>query len=293
MTLRQPLSRRRNRLLRATASALSTAILASICAAPARAEPLPLWEAGAGAAVVSLPDYRGADQGRAWVLPFPYIVYRGEVLKADERRVRGLFFERERFELDISANLQPPADSGDNRARQGMPDLDALVEIGPSLNLALHRSPDRRTQVELRLPVRAAFATDFSYVDFAGWTFTPNLNVDFRDTLGHPGLKSGILVGPVFSDRRYNRFYYSVDPPFATPERPAYNPAGGYAGTQMIATLSKRFPRFWVGGFARWDTLNGAVFEDSPLVKSRHYFAAGIAVAWMIGESKTLVEATR
>jgi len=240
---------------------------------------------------VSLPDYRGADQGRAWVVPFPYLIYRGEVLKADERRVRGLFFTRERAELDFSVSAQPPVDSSKNDARRGMPDLDPLVEVGPSLNLSLHRSPDRRTEVELRLPLRAAFATDFSYVDFAGWVFTPNLNADFRDSFGQPGLKSGILVGPIFSDKRYNRFYYSVDPAFAIPGRPAYNPSGGYAGTQLIATLSKRFPQFWVGGFARWDTLNGAVFEESPLVKTRRYFAAGIAVAWMIGESKTKVDA--
>src|SRR5688572_72496 len=258
-----------------------------LAAAGARAAQLPLWEAGAGAAVVGLPAYRGADQGRTWILPFPYLVYRGEVLKADERRVRGLFFERERFELDISANLQPPVDSSDNRARQGMPDLDPVIEIGPSLNLALHRSPDRRTEVELRLPLRAAFATDFSHVDFAGWVFQPNLNFDFRDTFGRPGLKSGLLLGPIFSDRRYNQYYYAVDPAFSAPGRPAYNPGGGYAGTQVIATLSKRFPQFWVGGFLRWDTVNHAVFEDSPLVKTGKFFAAGIAVAWMIGESKT------
>ena len=259
----------------------------------ARAEPLPLWEAGAGAAVVGLPDYRGADQGRTWLLPVPYLVYRGEFLKADERRVRGLFFKSERAELDVSVNAQPPVDSGENDARRGMPDLDPLLELGPSLNLALYRSPDRRTEVELRLPVRAAFATDFSHVDFAGWVFQPNLNMDFRDTFGRAGWKSGILVGPMFSDRRYNQYYYAVDPAFSTSGRPAYNPAGGYAGTQLIATLSKRFPRFWVGGFARWDTLNGAVFADSPLVRTRHYLAVGVAAAWIIGESQTKVEATR
>jgi outer membrane protein len=269
------------------------ALLHVLAASGARAAQLPLWEAGAGAAVVGLPDYRGADQGRAWILPFPYLVYRGEVLKADERRVRGLFFKRERAELDISVNAQPPVDSGDNDARRGMPDLDPLVEIGPSLNLLLHRSADRRTEVELRFPLRAAFATDFSYVDFAGWVFQPNLNVDFRDPFGQAGWKSGFLVGPMFSDRRYNEYYYAVDPAFSMAGRPAYNPAGGYAGTQLIATLSKRFPRFWVGGFARWDTLNGAAFADSPLVKTRHYFAAGIAAAWILGESTTKVEATR
>jgi MipA family protein len=271
-------------------------VAATVLQAPpdgARAELLPLWEAGAGATVVRLPDYRGADQERTWLLPFPYLVYRGEFLKADERRVRGLFFKTERMELDASVGAQPPVDSSKNDARRGMPDLDPVAEFGPSLNLSLHRSADRRREVELRLPVRAAFATDFSYVDFAGWVFQPNINVDVRDPLGQAGWKVGVLGGAMFSDRRYHQYYYAVDPAFATPARPAYNPAGGYAGTQVIAALSKRFPGYWLGAFARWDTLNGSVFAESPLVRTRQYFAAGIGVAWILGESGTRVEATR
>lgn len=273
----------------------AVALLALLALAPsgARAEPLPLWEAGAGVTVLSLPDYRGSDERRGWVLPFPYVVYRGEFLKADERRVRGLFFKTDRIELDVSINAQPPVDSGENDARRGMPDLDPVLELGPSLNISLHRSADRRTEVELRVPVRAAIATDLSHAEFAGWVFTPNLNVDIRDPLGQAGWKLGVLAGPVFSDRRYNQYYYAVDPAFATPDRPAYNPGGGYAGTQLITALSKRFPGFWVGGFARWDTLNHAVFAESPLVKTRQYFAAGVAVAWILDESKTRVEAPR
>lgn len=284
--------RRRNHLVLKPLAVVLPALLA-LAPCGAWADQLPLWEAGAGGAVVYLPDYRGADEGRSWLLPFPYLVYRGEFLKADERRVRGLFFKSGQTELDISVNLQPPVDSGESDARRGMPDLDPVLELGPSLNISLHRSPDRRTEVELRLPVRAAFASDFSYVDFAGWLFTPNLNVDIRDPLGQAGWKLGFLAGPTFSDRRYNQYYYAVDPAFATPGRAAYNPAGGYAGTQLIAAVSKRFPAFWIGGFARWDTLNGAVFVESPLVRSRHYFAAGVAVAWILGESKTSVEAPR
>ena len=108
-----------------------------------------------------------------------------------------------------------------------------------------------------------------------------------------PDWKFGVLAGPVFSDRRYNQYYYAVDPVFAAPGRPAYNPGGGYAGTQLLAALSKRFPAFWIGGFARWDTLNRAVFVESPLVRSRQYLAGGVAVAWILGESKTRVEAPR
>ena len=43
--------------------------------------------------------------------------------------------------------------------------------------------------------------------------------------------------------------------------------------------------------FARWDTLSGAVFEASPLVRQKDSFAAGFAIAWIFGRSQRLVEA--
>jgi outer membrane scaffolding protein for murein synthesis (MipA/OmpV family) len=269
---------------------LRVIVLCAGAAGGAAAEQLPLWEAGLGATVISFPHYRGSDERRSWVLPFPYFVYRGEFLQADERRLRGLFSKTERAELDISVNGTPPVDSSESDARQGMPDLDATLEIGPSLNFLLKRSDDRRSRLELRLPVRAAFATDLSHVDFAGWVFQPNLNLDIRDAFGYPGWNFGALAGPMFADDRYHQYFYGVEPAFATASRPAYNASGGYAGTQFLVSLSKRFPKFWVGGFARWDTLSGAVFTDSPLVKTHQYFAAGIALAWMLGESETRVE---
>jgi outer membrane scaffolding protein for murein synthesis (MipA/OmpV family) len=269
---------------------LRVIVLCAGAAGGAAAEQLPLWEAGLGATVISFPHYRGSDERRSWVLPFPYFVYRGEFLQADERRLRGLFFKTERAELDISVNGTPPVDSSESDARQGMPDLDATLEIGPSLNFLLKRSDDRRSRLELRLPVRAAFATDLSHVDFAGWVFQPNLNLDIRDAFGYPGWNFGALAGPMFADDRYHQYFYGVEPAFATASRPAYNAAGGYAGTQFLVSLSKRFRKFWVGGFARWDTLSGAVFTDSPLVKTHQYFAAGVALAWMLGESETRVE---
>jgi outer membrane protein len=276
------------------AAALLAPWLAAVAAtAPARAEQLPLWEAGPGAAVLSFPDYRGSNERQLWLLPFPYVVYRGEYLQADERRMRGIFFKTKRVELDLSFNGSVPVDSDDNDARRGMPDLDATLEIGPSLNLKLMETAERRTQVELRLPARTVLASDFSYVRQVGWVFQPNISVDIRDPLGHAGWKLGVLAGPIFSDRRYHRYFYEVAPAFATAARPAYSPGGGYAGTQLIGALSKRYREFWVGGFVKWDTLHGAAFEDSPLVKDRLGFAAGFSIAWVLGESKKMVEATR
>jgi len=277
----------------ATAGLLAAlAVLFGLTASGVRADQLPLWEVGVGVAALSFPDYRGSNERQAWVLPYPYIVYRGEFLQADERRTRGLFFKTGRLELDVSVNGSVPVDSNENAARRGMPDLDATLEIGPALNVLLMQSEKHKTRVELRLPVRAVLASDFSYIRQVGWVFQPHVNADVADALGYEGWNLGLLAGPLFTDRRYNRYFYAVEPSFATANRPAYSAGGGYAGTQLIAALSKRYREFWVGGFVKWDTLNRAAFADSPLVKDRQSFAAGFAVAWILRESKIRVETT-
>lgn len=77
----------------------------------------------------------------------------------------------------------------------------------------------------------------------------------------------------------------------ATPSRPVYDAAGGYAGTQVMLTLTKRFPRTWLGAFVRYDTLAGAAIEDSPLVRRTDAVSAGLALTWIFKESKRRVEA--
>jgi hypothetical protein len=52
------------------------AVMLGLATAGARAEQLPLWEAGVGAAALSFPDYRGSNERQFWLLPFPYIIYR-------------------------------------------------------------------------------------------------------------------------------------------------------------------------------------------------------------------------
>jgi outer membrane scaffolding protein for murein synthesis (MipA/OmpV family) len=249
----------------------------------------PLWEAGLGVAGLRFPDYRGSSEARGYVLPAPYFVYRGDFLKADRHGLRGVFFKNERVDLNLSMGASLPVDSSENHAREGMPDLKPSLEIGPSLDVTLWRSGDRRAKLDLRLPARLAFTVE-SHPRFIGGQFFPHANVDIHEPLGFSGWNLGVLAGPVFTDARYNRYFYEVAAPFATTERPAYGgPGGGYAGMQFLLALSKRFPGFWVGGFARFDTLKGAVFEDSPLVTSKRYVAAGVAISWVFKESSVRV----
>lgn len=257
-----------------------------------RADELPLWEAGLGISAINFPDYRGSDERSTFVLPIPYLVYRGEFLKADRGSLRGLFIDRERVKLDVSVNASIPVDSSNNRARQGMPDLDPTLELGPNLEFLLLRSADGRFQVDLRLPVRTVIATDFSHVQNIGWVFQPQINVDFRDSaLLGPRSNIGVAAGPLYGDKQHHNYFFGVPAQFATAQRPAYAAEGGYAGVQAIGAASKRFKSYWIGGFVRWDTVAGAVFEDSPLIRQNQSVAAGVAFAWIFGESRRRVQA--
>jgi len=254
----------------------------------ARAEQKPLWEFGLGVGTVIFQDYRGADTTHAYVLPLPYLYYRGKFLQADRNGVRGKLFNQDWIELNISLNATTPVRR--NAARAGMPDLRPTFEIGPSLDMHLWKAPSQKIKFDVRLPLRSAF-TFQSPPRAIGWVFAPNASVDIADVAGLRGWYFGALAGPLFADRRYDNYFYTVAPQYATAQRPAFQAAGGYAGTQILASLSKRYPGYWVGAYVRHDSLGGAVFESSPLVKRNSYWAGGFGIAWIIHQSAGMVEA--
>ncbi len=252
------------------------------------AEEKPLWELGAGVAAFSFPSYRGSDETNNFLMPVPHFTYHGDFFKADRQGIRGSFLDTDRLELTVSMALSPPAKSKNINARNGMPDLKGTFEIGPEMDVTFWRSENRARFVKLLLPMRAAFTVEGSPKDI-GWVFHPKLNMDITDIPHLPGWNLGMLAGPLFGDQKQHAYYYSVAPQYATASRPAYEAKSGYAGMQYLAALSKRFPKYWVGGFVRYDNLNGATFADSPLVRQKDYFAGGVAVTWILGESSTRV----
>jgi outer membrane scaffolding protein for murein synthesis (MipA/OmpV family) len=258
--------------------------------AAATAQPaLPRWEAGVGAIGLYAPDYRGADQMRARAFPLPYLVYRGDWLRADREGLRAKLFEGDRVQFNFSAAIGLPVSSRRNEARRGMPEIDWVGEVGPAMNLRLARFDGARTELDLRLPLRAAFALD-NGAEYVGSVFSPSLRATFRDLPGTGGALLRISTGPIFATADYHRFYFGVEPQYATATRPAYRPAGGYSGWDLSVNAVKFSGRWRMFAFAGADLIGGAQFEDSPLIRQRTTWSTGFGFAYVFYQSDERVQ---
>lgn len=242
----------------------------------------PKWELGVGLGVLSLPHYRGSDQRSEYAAPIPYVRYNGKRLKVDKEGGRFYFYNGEDINVDISTAFALPVDSEDNRAREGMTDLDPIIELGPRVEFKLYQSEDKNIRFRFAIPLRAAFATDLSHTQTIGWVFSPYLQLRYFNT----GWESAISVGPTWASEEYHDYFYEVAPQYATTTRPAYNAQAGYSGSRITLTLSKRFNKLWFGLFAKYDNLNDTVFIDSPLIKQNHSYMVGAALSWVFKKSR-------
>ena len=248
-----------------------------------------LWELGVGLGLLQMPDYRGSDENRLYLLPYPYLVYRGDILKVDEQRISGQIFKIDRILLDFSGFGAVPVKSSNNSARTGMQDLDPTFELGPALRIKLWESKEDKFKLDLTFPVRAFFSTNFSSVSYEGWVFSPRVNFVKDDLIPDTGLNMGISVGPMSADSGYHAYFYTVESAYATAARPAYSAGDGYSGSTLTVGLGKEYNQFIVNAFVSADLLQGASFENSPLVKRETSFMSGINVSWIFFKSEKTV----
>jgi outer membrane scaffolding protein for murein synthesis (MipA/OmpV family) len=255
---------------------------AAAFAAPPAERNLPLWELGVGAAALSTPAYPGADSRTSRVLALPFVIYRGEVLRADQSGIAARLFDSDELELDIGLAGALPASSDDVDERAGMPDLGPLVEFGPRLKWRFARI-DEATHVRLDVPLRAVIELHGG-VRHQGWTMEPRLTYEKR---GENGIWTfDAQLAAVFGDGKINRYFYEVQPQFATAARPTYSASSGLMLTRVGAFASRRVnPDLRVFGFVRYESYAGAANDNSPLMKQKTGASAGIGFAWTLARS--------
>jgi outer membrane scaffolding protein for murein synthesis (MipA/OmpV family) len=258
-------------------------LLLALAALPARAQQLPVFEAGIAGGGGWLPAYPASDQNRWRGLAVPYIIYRGSVFRADDSGLRARTSLADGIELSVSASGGVNASSDDVTARQGMPDLEWLGEIGPNLRFTLWRGDDEAApqRIVMDTPIRAVFSTDWSSVSFRGFTFAPDIAYEHMNFLS-PFARLRVSAGVVFGTDRYADYFYDVAPQFSRADRPAYNAQAGYVGSRV--SVSYRMPlseRFSIVAGGRVENFSGATNADSPLFRNEWNFSvvAGFAVS--------------
>ena len=245
----------------------------------------PTLELGIGVAGISVPDYRGSSEQRSYLLPLPFVIYRGEKLRADRDGVRGLLFEDRRLELNVSIGGYIPVDSEDNPQREGMPDLDSTIEIGPSLNWHLSALGPRGPRI--RIPLRAVVSVGRDGTSHVGWRLHPVYELPFRERFA--GFNVKMQVGPQFADSSYHDYYYSVADSEVRPGRPSFASSSGYSGFSLQFSAMRRMSsRWWLGALVRYDDLRGAIFEDSPLVVEDRALLFGIGLVRIFFTSRSV-----
>jgi outer membrane scaffolding protein for murein synthesis (MipA/OmpV family) len=247
-----------------------------------------LWELCLGGGGTYSPDYPAADKSSLHGLALPYLIYRGDFFRMGRDSIaKGVFFENDYTELNVSLAASFNANSSDNNARRGMPDLDYLAEIGPQLKVKIGALYGGRT--ELQLPVRAVFSTDFGRVDQRGWLFNPKLFHE-RKNIFNSSIDMTGSIGSSFATKKLHEYFYRVEPRFATATRPAYEADGGYLGSDLTCGLSYGITdRVRVYAGWRLGYYGGAANEESPLFRQKVNSSLYVGFTWSIYHSNTRV----
>lgn len=242
---------------------------------------LPLWEAGLIGINVNQVAYPGAGQRVQRNFVLPYLIYRGDILRADRNNVGLRAFKTDTLELDLGFAGSLGSSDDDIAVREGMDDLGILVEAGPRLRWTL--SEDFfGARVRADFPLRAVFDLDDS-LRYSGVSFEPGLNADLI-TAAQTFYSVG--VSALFASEKLSDYFYQVSEADVTAQRPLYDAQAGLIALRGSASVGKKFSDKWRGfGFARYEWTQGAKNANSPLLVQKSGWSFGIGITYIWAES--------
>ena len=238
------------------------------------------WNAGLGLATLIYPSWRGADDSNTLTLPAPVFSAWTEQAQLGQGGFNARFGLRERWQLRLSASGSLPVDSDDAPLREGMDDLDPTLEAGPALGW---HSPERgRWHLRAETLLRGILSLSFDDPRWLGWTLQPRLALHYEGfgAQAVEGVQARLAVGPIWAQNKQHRYFYAVTADEARPDRPAYDPGGGYSGTRANLSGTWSRGRLRVSAYVGYDDLRNTAFADSPLRPREDYWLSGLFLSW-------------
>ncbi len=251
----------------------------------------PLWELHAVGVMRYGASYPGSSESQFNFVPLPFPRYRGKFLRLGESTqspLRGRVFRRDRIKLDLDFDIHFGADSKDIAVRNGMPDLNFMLEGGPRLSLQFVNRPAGWNWF-LNLPFRVASSWDGLSPTYRGVVFSPGLKWQRR--FAHT-IRDGVSIklASTFASKRYMGYYYTVAEQFATPSRPAFDAKQGYLGSELSLSARKHLSRkIELAGGVKLAWLAGARNRRSALFEDTVNSSVYIALLYKFWESKRRV----
>ena len=276
--------------LRIVACALLSLLAMQLNAEETSSEALPgLWGLRLVAFGQSFPAYPSSSDQNLTVLPIPYPVYRGKILRFGEDLdtiANSQLLNANRVNLSVGLSASFPEDSDNLSGRSGMPDLGLLIEAGPELNLALSGGPDDHREFLLSLQIRGAVSMDGFEATGRGFVFNPELEYLRRHFIDSK-TELRLRVSPAWATSNYANYFYGVDPEFATPDRASFDAASGYLNTEFLVGLNRKITsQLEFRGSVRLWVNKGSANNASPLYQQDYDHGIRLALFWTVWESK-------
>jgi len=244
---------------------------------------------GLGAGYGIVPHYPASNQSSSKSIILPIIIYRGDILKSDqEEGTRAELFRHQELDINLSFGARFSNDSKDNIARTGMPNLNYIIEVGPSLNYKLFRERNKR-MLTFQAPLRFTSETDFKYFNYLGLVFEPEIKLQMFNFLVDKLKYTSSLSVEFYSDRVAN-YFYEVESKYATNDRFSYEAQPGLSTLTLGQSFTYDFNQFKLIAGVNFNNYSFSVNKNSPLYKSQNDYSVFTALAWFFYSRNTLVE---
>lgn len=241
---------------------------------------------GLGAGYGIVPHYPASDQSSSKSLILPVIIYKGDILKSDqEEGSRAELYTSRELDVNLSFGARFSSDSKDNRAREGMPDLNYILEVGPSLSYKILREKKKRL-FTLQIPLRFTTETNFKMYNYLGLVFEPEVKLKFLNVgLVDLSLTSSLSF-EIFSDR-VAQYYYEVENRYARQDRREYRATAGFSTITFGQSLSYDLDHCKIVGGVNYNDYSFSENRNSPLFRVKNNYSVFTALIWFFYEKET------